>query len=354
MYCLVDLDNEWNNLLTSMPNWTIFQTAEWFNTNASVFFGKVERKGIVFYDEEGIAGVMPVVITRKFGFRLVGSPLRHLGLPYVGMAWRNDLEHCVREFGHFCKKQKIDMGMITFSGDEPALQAKRDRHTSRVFTETVVALERNEDQILAAMKPRSKTRIRQSGKAAFTIDENRDAGQLSEFLSLRGEMYDLQKMDWQRAHVYIAEIMSIFDPGQVKIFTIRYDDRTAACAVVLLFRDVAYYWDGATDPGFDSLSPGYPLQWHIIRWARSKGYKFYNLSGTNTPSIAFFKKGFGGEERRYVSLQWCNSLLLCGLWNGYRLFHGTRNPRLNGNWKRQTPVRPPKPGEYSRATVPDF
>lgn len=82
-----------------------------------------------------------------------------------------------------------------------------------------------------------------------------------------------------------------------------------------------YFLDGASLREYQKLRANNLIQWHIISWAASNGLRTYDMVGANIPSIARFKRGFGGIEVQYPYFQMARGFL--GK-IGYRLYQRYR------------------------------
>lgn len=97
--------------------------------------------------------------------------------------------------------------------------------------------------------------------------------------------------------------------GLVEVNTAREaSGQVVALQVIVLDKNTVYTWIYGTIPeknytGADSL-----LIWEAIKRYRNT-HKFLDLMGANIPSIAFFKKGFGGKLTPYYVTERFSSLI---------------------------------------------
>lgn len=152
----------------------------------------------------------------------------------------------------------------------------------------------SEEQLLANMRKTTRYEIKH---ATVTVEKSRN---LRRFLSLYNETSARQKFVQHRD---IAEEFELLDTD---LFVAREDNRDLAAAVIIYFGESAIYHHGASIP--NSVGASYLLQWEAIREAKKRGKKMYNFWGIapeNKPNhpwrgITLFKKGFGGQELRYI------------------------------------------------------
>ena len=116
--------------------------------------------------------------------------------------------------------------------------------------------------------------------------------------------------DWVRRG--IAVLAEVSNQGQAIAF-----------ALVMAYKNGAYYGSGCQDPDHVRLGASHLLQWEIISWLKRAGFlgydvgmqqfgpQWFEVPTEKDVSIAAFKRGFGGElveESNYVS-----NLVIC--WN---------------------------------------
>jgi lipid II:glycine glycyltransferase (peptidoglycan interpeptide bridge formation enzyme) len=122
---------------------------------------------------------------------------------------------------------------------------------------------------------------------------------------------------------YYTEAWRLFGPSDSVALLLAYHKESPLAALMVFARgETAWYLYGASSGQERQRMPTYILQWEAIRWAKAKGCHTYDLWGIpdlNADSIGKiadaekhgalsrgmgglyrFKRGFGGQERRYV------------------------------------------------------
>jgi lipid II:glycine glycyltransferase (peptidoglycan interpeptide bridge formation enzyme) len=80
-----------------------------------------------------------------------------------------------------------------------------------------------------------------------------------------------------------------------------------AGAVFLRTSDTAYYWQAFTNKIGRRKHLQYKVLWEGIRWGKKNGCKNFDFEGIfddrfpneKWKGFSFFKKGFGGKEKKY-------------------------------------------------------
>ena len=176
------------------------------------------------------------------------------------------------------------------------------------FRNTVVVdLRTDEDDLLAAMKQKTRYNVRLAGRRGVVVRDGTDAD-LPTFYRLyahtgRRDGFIVRplayyRMIWETflqgglAHLLLAEVAG------------------EAVAGVLLFHfgETAWYFYGASSDSHREKMPNYLLQWEAIRWAKSQGCTHYDLWGApdlldeDDPmwGVYRFKEGLGGTLVRGI------------------------------------------------------
>lgn len=173
-----------------------------------------------------------------------------------------------------------------------------------------VDLRPDEEQILAAMKPKWRYNIRLAEKKGVIVEE---AG-----LASLGEFYELYRMTSARDKIalhpeeYYRRLLSLASERReqgiqgspdIRLWIARYEGHALAAIITLFRGEKAVYLYGASSDEKRNLMPAYALQWKAMRAAKEFGCLEYDLFGmppTSDPlhpmhGLYQFKTGFGGR-----------------------------------------------------------
>ena len=133
---------------------------------------------------------------------------------------------------------------------------------------------------------------------------------------------------------YYEKLVEYFGQGdkeiKLKMYLAEKDGSPLAAIMVIYFGDGATYLHGASSSEGRELMPNYLLQWRAILDAKKDGYKWYDLWGVSDNNGAWagitrFKKGFGGEDFRYMGAwdyvlnrKWYNIFLIMKYFNNIK------------------------------------
>jgi len=187
-----------------------------------------------------------------------------------------------------------------------------EEHTIQPRRTIIVDLTQDEDQLLAAMKQKTRYNIRLAQRHGVQVLTSAD---LEGFYRM---MQTTAQRDGFALHSaeYYRKAYAIFEPqGQAVLLEAVLDQQPLAYLMAFLQHERAWYFYGASDDENRNLMPTYLLQWEAMRWAKANGAKTYDLWGIPDEDEAIleeqftsrsdglwgvyrFKRGFGGQVLR--------------------------------------------------------
>jgi lipid II:glycine glycyltransferase (peptidoglycan interpeptide bridge formation enzyme) len=198
----------------------------------------------------------------------------------------------------------------------------------------LVDLSKTNKELLASMRKKTRQNIRVSLRSGIKVREGTGAD-LNSFYSLyeagskRNNFIPFRKK-------YLLDLWNILDSKQmIKLFIAEYEGKDISALIVVLFRDTIYACLSGWSGQYANLQPNDALEWNAILWAKSNGFKFYDLCGIEIEaararlkgdpipehlkrSATFYKLGFGEKiqifPQNYVYI---SNPLLCDL---FKLF----------------------------------
>ncbi|MFH0891544.1 MAG: peptidoglycan bridge formation glycyltransferase FemA/FemB family protein [Candidatus Falkowbacteria bacterium] len=206
---------------------------------------------------------------------------------------------------------------LRFEPKERAIAGHESRVTRTIDAQPsktiILNLEKTEDELLGAMRQKTRYNIRLAEKKRVVIREARE-NDFEKFWRLMGET---RERDGFRTHnkEYYEKMLDIsardgFASGgqipnqdlSIRLFLAEYDGRIIAGNIIAFFGDTVTYMHGASGSEYRNVMAPYLLQWHIIRLAKNLEYRYYDFYGIDEnrwPGVTRFKRGFGGNEVRY-------------------------------------------------------
>lgn len=172
----------------------------------------------------------------------------------------------------------------------------------------VLDLTQSTDEILKNMRKNTRYYIRKAEKEVVEINTSTDIADLKKFYEVYEDTVERQK--WNAYNFdYLRKEFEVFAKyKQIKIYLAYYQEKVIAASLFIYYRSEVVYHHSGSLTEFRHIPASYLLQWQAIQDAKRVGYEKYNFFGIarddnpNHPwsGLSFFKKGFGGEEQRWV------------------------------------------------------
>lgn len=190
----------------------------------------------------------------------------------------------------------------------------------------VIDIDKSDEDMLAAMKPKWRYNIRLAQKKGVRIEAFDYSADQAEAIDSFYILYEATgKRDRIALHPksYYARLMDSSrisrstdrpaEPGteaipDLRVWIASHEGQNLAAIITIFFGTEATYLYGASSDEKRNLMPTYLLQWEAMRAARAEGCTSYDLYGIppsgEDPDHAMaglyrFKTGFGGEIRHY-------------------------------------------------------
>jgi peptidoglycan pentaglycine glycine transferase (the first glycine) len=221
------------------------------------------------------------------------------------------------------------------------LLAVRDWHFSNEQVQfrnsVLLSLDRPEDDILAAMKQKTRYNIGLAMRRGVTVRPG-NAEDLVTFYELYLETSHRDRFPIRPPKYYYDAWGSFLEAGRAQLLLAEVAGEAVAGLMLFIFGPTAWYMYGASSHRHRERMPNYLLQWEAIRRARAAGCSLYDLWGApddldeSDPmwGVYRFKLGLGGELVQGL-----------GAWDfpvsqtGYRFFTGIL-PRYMGLLRAQS------------------
>lgn len=92
----------------------------------------------------------------------------------------------------------------------------------------------------------------------------------------------------------------LIDNYDAKIFLSDFEGTPLSSAILIMYKDYAWYMYGASNNLHRNYMPNYQMQWEMIKYARGHGTTHYDFGGIfkldDEDGLYRFKRGFLNEE----------------------------------------------------------
>ena len=299
----------WDQFIEDHPEAHILQTSPWGELKSA--FGWQPR-----FIQQGAMGAMVLFRRLPLGLSIAYIPRGPIGPG-----------DCVNDFwpavDELCKKERTVFLRVEPDVWEPVDDDDYQTHLPEFIPSDqtiqpprtlLINLEHDEDQLLMAMKSKTRYNIRLAARKDVIIKESDDIETFHRMMLTTGERdtFGVHSRDYyQRAY-------DCFSPrGACVLLLAEYKQQPLAGLMAFAHGNTAWYFYGASTDQERNRMPTYLLQWEAMRWAKAKGCRVYDLWGVPDHSedelentfldrsdglwgVYRFKRGFGGELRRTV------------------------------------------------------
>ncbi len=170
-------------------------------------------------------------------------------------------------------------------------------------------LTKSEEELLAAMHAKTRYNIRLSQRHEVEVAEDNSDKAYETFIKLFFETTKRQRF-YGHTPDYYRKMKEVLVPAKIEhLFLARHKGKVLAAYVFFIFKDTLYYLYGGSTRDSRKVMPTYAIFWHVIKLARARGLKKFDLwaaLGPNPnpqdPWYGFhrFKAGFGGKMVEFI------------------------------------------------------
>jgi lipid II:glycine glycyltransferase (peptidoglycan interpeptide bridge formation enzyme) len=315
-------DAEWDAFVAQHPQGSLLQTNSWARLKSR--FGWRSHRVWLKHDGKLVAGAQVLFRSAALGFMRVAY------IPHGPLVdWDNEeqLEIFFNQLDHAIYQQRAGMVKI-----EPLLWQNEispdhwndicQRHNCQPNNDTIqppqtmiIDLLSAEEDIMAAMKQKTRYNIRLAAKKGVTVrvGSSQDISTFNQLIQVTGQRNTFGVHEPR----YYQTAYELFQPDNVALLIAEYENQPLSAIMVFRWGNKAAYLYGASSDEERKRMPNYALQWAAIRWAKEQGCSEYDLWGVpDYPEeqleadfldrheglwgVYRFKRGFGGQLRRTV------------------------------------------------------
>jgi CelD/BcsL family acetyltransferase involved in cellulose biosynthesis len=234
-------------------------------------------------------------IVRRYGIRILGSPLRGWGTQYMGFLLDDGFD-----------RGRAAEALLPFAfGDLGCLHVElADRHLTanqmagvgyaiengRTF---MVDLARPEEEILAGMRPRTRQYVRKAVRQGIRPEVATGLDFADDFHAQLVEVFAHQGLVPTYGVERVRQLITALQPtGQLHLVRVMAPEGRCVASGVSVGRGrTAVFWGGAFFRADSELHPNGVLWWEAMRYWRSRGAQRYDMGGGGD-----YKAKYGGVE----------------------------------------------------------
>jgi len=198
-----------------------------------------------------------------------------------------------------------------------------------------IDLTKNLEDIIASFEEKTRYNVKLSKRKGVNITEASNDEGMEIFYKMYRETGTRDRFLIHPASYYRHIKKLIIDKGFGNIFLAHYEGSPIAGVLIFTFGEKVWYMYGASKREHRNVMPNHALHWHVIKWAKEKGFKIYDLWGIPVkPSedhplwgVYRFKKGFNGRLTKLIGVydKPLNSIYYHVFDKGLALWQGLRS-----------------------------
>ncbi|MCP5097017.1 MAG: peptidoglycan bridge formation glycyltransferase FemA/FemB family protein [Chloroflexi bacterium] len=318
-----EADAEWDEFVANHPNGSALQTTHWARLKNR--FGWTSHRVWLKKDGKLVAGAQ--ILFRPIAMRLAKFAYIPHG-PLVNWDDQEQVEVLLNQIDLAVYERRagiLKMEPLLWQSEMPSekLHALCEQHQLHLDADTLqppqtvlIDLRPSLDQILAAMKQKTRYNIRLAAKKGVTVRQG-TAVDLPAFIKLMTITGNRDGFG-VRTPTYYRDAYTLFaETDQVALFLAEYEERPLAGVMAFKSGRNALNLFSASSNEERNRMPNYAVQWAVIEWAKAQGCTHYDLWGApDAPldeleanftkrsdglwGVYRFKRGFGGKLARTV------------------------------------------------------
>ena len=317
---------DWNQLLLQFPDAHILQTSQWAEAKKQNGWSPLYfREGSDPEAPEGLALILRREISLAgLKFNVLYAPKG----PVVHWQYQSAVSRMIDALQDICRQEKaifikVDPDVLLGTGipggeDEvPAPQglALQDELKRRGWqysqdqiqfrNSVLLDLRKSEDEVLAAMKQKTRYNIRLAARKGVRVR----LGEIAELPMLYKMYAETAVRDGfviRHADYYLNTWRMFIEVDMAKILIAEVEEQQVAALILFHFNGSARYMFGMSTENYRELMPNYLLQWEAVRLAKQLGCHTYDMWGApevfddsdSMWGVFRFKQGFNGVTTR--------------------------------------------------------
>jgi CelD/BcsL family acetyltransferase involved in cellulose biosynthesis len=283
---------DWERL-DAFPDRLVFQTKEWLSFVAAT--QNAQPLVCAVKDGGATVGYFTGLLVKRFGVRILGSPLPGWGTGYLGF----NLEEGVSRREAAAALRAFAFGPLRCMHVE-----LRDRYVrpgeldglglgSERFRTFELDLRRDEDELFAAMTSACRRCIRKAQRVGVTIEEAHDIAFADDYYAQLEDVFAKQSLRPTYGVERVRQLIAHLAPsGNLLLLRARSaEGKCIATAIFPAFGRTMYFWGGASWRSDQILRPNELTFWHAMLYWKRRGGENLDFGGGGD-----YKRKYGGTE----------------------------------------------------------
>lgn len=287
--------------MDALPDRQVFQTREWL-----AFLEETQGgEPVVCAVRNGSAevGYFTGFLTRRYGLRMLGSPLPGWTTGYMGfnldaaVARADAAAALVRYARNF-----LGCAHVEVRDRDLAIQdADGGRFGVDRFRTFEIDLTRGEDEILSGMTSACRRAVRKSVKEGVITEASSDPEFADDYYAQLVDVFAKQSLRPTYGIDRVRALIRHLQPSG-RLLLVRARNPQGKCIATGIFPALGrstYFWGGASWREDQILRPNEAVLWFAMRYWKERGVEAFDMGGGGE-----YKRKYGGEELLVPHLSW--------------------------------------------------
>jgi hypothetical protein len=307
---------------------TLFQSPDWIRFLQASQGAEPVYADVL--DGDRRVGRFNALLTRRFGVRMLGSPLPGWTTPYMGFNLQPDVSRldALEALITFADKDLRCAHVELMDRNLDRADAGRSGLRHRFLSGFEIDLTRSEQDLWEGMSSACRRCVRKSERVGISLEVAEDEAFVDDYYAQAVEVFGKQGLAPTYPKSRVALLVETMLPTG-RLLLVRARDEAGACIATGIFPAGAgsmYFWGGASRLDRQILRPNEAVQWFAMRYWKARGAARYDMGGGGE-----YKRKYGGSE---ITVPWLR-------WSRYEFLESLRTAAQAVHKVRQRRVRPP-------------
>lgn len=305
--------NQWDTLITSEFDSSFFQSWNWGEFQKKM--GK-EVIRIGFFDgDKNFAAAQGIVINAKRGKYLYVR-----NGPVAG--WKSQIQNdfIISSLKEIAKQKGLWFirisPLVETDSEKSILLKKMNFPVSPMYDVDaldtwILDITQTEEEMLEQMRKSTRYEIRKARKEGVEIVIDKEGKYIDEFYEIYLDTVKRQKWIGYTKEFIKTQFDEFKKDSSIRLYLAKYQGKFISASIFVYYGDSTYYHYSGSLTEFKKIPGTSLIHWENIKYSKSIGKKKYNFWGItpeNKPNhpwhgLSFYKKGFGGYEKRWLKTQ---------------------------------------------------
>jgi lipid II:glycine glycyltransferase (peptidoglycan interpeptide bridge formation enzyme) len=237
-----------------------------------------------------------IICHKKRNDTLITSPFQLSLLTYGGPVCLPGNDSIITDLLKHLKRHSVNGSIYIKSGYKlsPDLY-KRSGYRVKTIPTLLIDTDRNEQLIWDSFDNRIRRNIKKALKHNIEITVGNDK-YFDDFADIYRDLCERKGLCFHGNDYYKKLYYILQKNVKMSIFYAKYNGTIISAMSALEYKGDINPWFGGTKVEHTNTGAGSLVYWEILKHASSGGFKTFDFLGLDIGPIAFYKKGFGGNE----------------------------------------------------------